>query len=267
MKPAIQIIKNLEGFISKNSTVILTGIAVAGVITTAILAVKATTKAMIDIEEELDRRWAEIDNEKQNMNINDMPDLKTLEIIRITWKRYIPATIVGVTTVTCIIGANTVNQKRNAALAGALGFAVAEAKEYRGKVVEMFGKDKESKVREDIHVDHIRKNPPKTSEIVFTEKGNVLFYDPTSSRYFRSDVEKIRKIINDLNHAILYKEVFLTLNEFYYSIGLHETSLGDIMGWDVENGLIEIDYTQTKLSEDGEPCIILSYEINPRYLK
>ena len=101
-----QITKNLGGVISKNSPHILTGIGCAGVVSTAVLAVKATPKATIILEKEEEYR------ERKRLQ-----SLTKMEKVKLTWKCYIPAVVMGATTIGCIIGANTVNMRRNAALA------------------------------------------------------------------------------------------------------------------------------------------------------
>ena len=96
-------------FIKKHSPEILTGIGVTGMITSTMLAVKATPKALILIEDAKDV--------KNN-------ELTTLETIKVAWKPYIPAVVTGIASTACIIGASTVNYKRNAALATA--YAISE---------------------------------------------------------------------------------------------------------------------------------------------
>jgi hypothetical protein len=148
------------------------------------------------------------------------------EIIRITWKCYIPALAVGAATIGCIVGANHISLRRNAALASLYSLTEAAFKEYQGKVVETIGRNKELKVRDDISADQIRKNPPGTNEIIVTGKGDVLCYDSLSGRYFRSNIEQIRRSVNELNQSLL-SEMFMTLNEMYDAIGLSGTKLGN----------------------------------------
>ena len=106
MKQISKITKNLGGLISKNSPHILTGIACAGVISTVVLAVKNTPQALAIIEEE--ERYRERKN---------IQSATKVEKVKLTWKCYAPATVMGVVTIGCILGANTVHTRRNAALA------------------------------------------------------------------------------------------------------------------------------------------------------
>jgi len=241
----------LSAFATKNSPTILTGLAVAGLVSTVISAINATPKALNLLEAE------------RGESHNDADELTKLDVIRITWKCYIPATAIGITTILCIIGANSINLRRTAALASVYSITETAFKEYRSKVVQTIGKSKELAVRDEITSDRIKKNPQGSNEVIFTGKGEVLCYDTLSGRYFKSDIEHIRKTINDLNRDLL-SEMFLTVNELYDAIGLAPTKLGYDMGWDLDKGLLEISFS-SQLTDDGNPCLVLNYDVTPRF--
>lgn len=251
--------KNVKRATEKHSPEILTGIGIAGMITTTVLAVKATPKALLLIEEtkEEKRVYDESDDEWV-----DEP-LTKMEVVRTTWKCYIPAITTGTMSIICLIGASSVNYKRNAALATAYTLSETALKEYREKVIETIGEKKESQVRDAIAKDKIAKNPVVNKEIIITEKGNTLCYDTISGRYFKSDIDKLRKIENELNRRMM-DDVYITLNELYYEIGLNPTKLGEDLGWNINRGLIELRFS-SQLTEDEEPCLVLDYRIEPKY--
>ena len=250
MNPTLQKIFN---FATKNSPTILTILASGGLVTTAILAVKATPKAI-----------RLIDQQKEEIDICKGDPLQPKEVLQLTWKCYIPAAAVGIASIACIIGANKINLRRNAALASLYGITEAAFKEYQAKVTETIGRNKELKVRDEISGDHVRDNPPSQNEIIFTGKGEVLCYDSWTGRYFKSDIENIRRAVNDLNKS-LRTSMFVTLNELYFAIGLAETKQGDLMGWDVDDG-VEIIFS-SQLTPENEPCLVLNYDVNPRFYR
>lgn len=278
-KGVMQIFKNLGGIISRNSPSLLTGVAVAGLVTTTIMAVRVTPKALsvtddyvwklyeqeVENPEELPfAQWLGVSDDGYSWK--DKTNLLTRkEIIQLTWKLYIPTAAVGLVTIACIISANHISLRRNAALASIYGITEAAFKEYQTKVVETIGKSKELKIRDDISKDQIKRNPPGNNEIILTGNGAVLCYDSLSGRYFKSDIEKIRKSINDLNHNLM-TDMFITLNELYYTLGLASTKLGDQLGWDMEQGIIEISFS-AQLTENAEPCLVLNYDVEPRFIK
>ena len=252
MNDITKITKNLGGLISKNSPHILTGLGCAGLLSTAILSAKATPKALIILEEEEEYR------ERKNF----IP-MSKIDKFKLTWKCYIPAGVVGVATVGCIIGANTVNMKRNAALASLYALSESAFREYKSKVVQEIGKPKETKIRDEVAKDHIAKNPPN-SNIIITGSGDVLCYDMLSGRYFMSSHETIRRVFNDLSYE-LRSEMRLDLNELYYALGLAPIELGKLVGFDLEKGQIEPIFS-TQLDPNGKPCLVIDYDIYPKYV-
>lgn len=258
--------KNLAGVISENSPTILTSLAVAGLISTSVLAVKATPKALFLIDDELYKRYGEdMYGEYGNTVSERLASIPKRELIRITWKCYIPASAVGFASICCIVYANSIHLRRTAALASLYGITEAALKEYQAKVVETIGKSKELKVRDEIAGDRIKANPPGANQIIITNKGDVLCYDSITGRYFKSSVEQIRRALNSLNQRLM-SEMFISLNELYYELGLASTKLGDELGWDLDKGLIEISFS-TQLSEQEEPCLVMNYEVFPKFIK
>lgn len=259
-----QTAKNLGGIISKNSPTILTGLAVCGLVTTVIFAVRATPRAMQILECERQERWDGDENDPRDFDDYTLPKW---DIIKIAWKPYIPAVAMGTVTIACIISSNSINQRRNAALATVYGLTETAFREYKEKVVETIGKNKELKVRDDICADHVAQNPVGRNEVIITGKGNVLCMDSLSGRYFRSDIDKVRKSINSLNEEMLGNiGMWISVNELYDEIGLAHTSQGDMMGWDLDQGTIRISYS-SQLTENEEPCLVLNYDIQPKYLR
>ena len=240
---------SLKTAIKKHSPEILTGIGIAGMITTTVMAVRATPKALILIEE----RKEEIGAEK----------LEAMDMVKTAWACYIPAAITGTLSVACLIGASSVNARRNAALATAYTLSESALKDYQGKVIEMFGEKKNEAVKDAVAKDKVEKNPVVTREVIITEKGNTLCYDAISGRYFKSDIEKIKKAECELNRQML-DDMYVSLNDFYYEIGLDSVKLGDELGWNVDSGYIDLSFS-SQLASDRTPCLVIDYSVAPRY--
>lgn len=243
-----KVFKNTQRTIVKYSPELLTGIGIAGMFSMAGLAVKATPKAIALLEE---KKKAESKEE-----------LTHVEIVKTTWKCYIPAVVAGTFSAACLIGANSVNARRNAALATAYKLSETALIEYREKATEVLGEKKEKLVREKVNQAKMEKHPVAKNEVIITEKGNTLCYDPTSGRYFKSDIDKIKRTENILNRKML-TEMYISLNEFYDELGLEQTSMGDTLGWNID-GMIDIDFT-SHLTPDGEPCLVMDHKNPPRY--
>lgn len=242
--------KDTEKALKKHSPEILTGIGITGMITTTVLAVKATPKALMLIEER-----------KLDLNTEE---LKKTEIVKTVWPCYIPTLVTGTLSIACIIGASSVNLRRNAALATAYTIADTARKEYREKVIETIGEKKEMLVRDAIAKDKIEANPVETQQVIITEKGDTLCYDPLSGRYFKSDIDKINRAINEINRRML-DDTYVSLNDFYYEIGLDNTKIGDQLGWRVDTcGLIDMRFS-SQLTNDSTPCLVMDFTDAPMY--
>ena len=260
------VVKDVQKAMKRHSPEILTGIGIAGMITTTVMAVKATPKALILIEEakdDINRDLVDIALDEDQDCTNQIDRLKPLDLIRVTWKCYIPAVAIGGMSILCLIGASSVNVRRNAALATAYTLSESALREYQEKVVEHIGAKKEQAVRDDIAKDKLERDPVIYKEIIITERGNTLCYDSISGRYFKSDIEKLRKAQNELNRQML-DEMYISLNDFYYEIGLNNTSMGDNLGWHVDKGLIDLQFS-SQLATDGTPCLVMDYRLAPEY--
>ena len=239
-----------KNVIKKHAPEILTGIGIAGMITTTIMAVNATPKALILIEE-------------AKNNKTESEELTVIDTVKVAWKCYIPSAATGCLSIACLIAANSTNSRRSAALATAYSISENALREYQKKVVDTIGEKKEKSIRDDIAKDKIAKHPVVNSEIILTEQGSTLSYDPLSGRYFKSDIEKIRKAINILNKQMM-DDMYISLNEFYYEIGLPNTKIGNEIGWNISDGLIDMRFS-SQLSENDVPCLVLDYSLAPDY--
>lgn len=240
--------KDIGAMASKRSPEILTGIGIAGMITATILAVRSTPKAI--------RLMEDAQYEKGE-------ELTATEKVKAAWKPYVPAAVTGVLSVTCLIGASSKYVRRNAALATAYKLSETALSEYKDKVVETIGEKKEKTVRDKIAKDKVEKNPVSKNEVIMTEKGNTLCYETISGRYFKSDIEKIKKAVNELNRQML-NDMYISLSEFYDEIGLSHIKNSDELGWNLDEGLIDIDFS-SQLADDGTPCVVVDYLTPPRY--
>lgn len=262
-KPNVtKLLNTAKHVMKKRSPEILTGIGIAGMISTVVLAVKATPKAMELIEEEKLKQLPEnYDADKDPGNHYLTP----IETVKAAWKPYIPAAVTGVASVACLIGANSVHVRRNAALATAYQLSTTALSDYREKVVETIGEKKETTIRDKVAKKQVEENQPEASTIIMTGKGNTLFYDSNSDRYFRSDMDKVRNAVLELNEKMINgNEMYISLNDFYDEIGLKHTEVGDSIGWRIDKGKIDIRYS-AQLTEDNEPCIVLDHLMPPEY--
>lgn len=252
MKLSLKPVKSVASYVfkgaRKHSPEILTAIGIVGMVTTVVMAVNATPKALEKISE-------------------DHPDGCTkVEVVKSAWKFYIPTAVTGACSIACIVGATRINLKRNAALATAYTLSEAFAKEYKENVIEAVGEKKAAEINENIAKKRIE-NVELNKNDISSGDETTWFFDPYSGRPFKSSMNRLAKIQNEINNLIL-TESYISLNELYYKVGLDTTKSGDQLGWDNGKGLLEFHYTpilSNEIDEAGNriPVISLDFNVEP----
>lgn len=246
-----QIAKRAVHSIDINSPIILTGLAVAGVVSTVIFAIRTTPEAIRTIG----IRQAQ----RSGNGTIDTPDPTIFEELQWTWKMYIPTAGMGVATICCIIGAQSINSRRQAALISGFTLAETSFREYREKVAELNGPKANEKVRDSIAQDRVS-DDSSSSEVVIIGNGNVLCYDMYTGRYFESQMETIRSAQNTVNERIV-NDMYASLNEFYSLINIPITKMGETLGWSIDK-MLYVDFSSV-LTEDGRPCLAMDFRVEP----
>ena len=234
-------------FLKRNSSTILTCIGGAGVVATSILAVKATPKAVKIVEQAKEEKGE---------------DLTTLEKVRVAGPAYIPAVLVGVSTVACIFGANILNQRQQEGLMSAYALLDSSYKEYKKKVVELYGEEADAHVREEIGRDKFEETD---IDLVF---GTQLYYDEFSGRYFNSTPEKVISAQYAINKKISLNSGAY-LNEWYEALGIPGTDYGEYLGWS-SGQLCDYQWSdwlefhhETRLIDDDLECCAITMSVEP----
>lgn len=240
------LIQNGKTVVNQNASTILTGIGVVGVVTTAVLTGKASVKAHQILEE-----W-ELANEDLDLELGEVIKIKQ------TWQCYIPPVASGVTTIGCIIAGHRLDAKKAAALAAAYGLSEKRLQEYKEKVLERIGVNKEQAVRDELMQDRVNETPMSREVIIGT--GNVLCFDVYSGRYFESNVEEIRQAVNTVNSYILDHQ-YASLSHFYDEINIPPTGMSDEVGWKSDD-LIDVGFS-TVMSPDKRPCLAMDFHSRP----
>lgn len=259
-------INGLGKSMDRNSPAILTGMGVAGLVGTVVLAVRGTVEAYKALSAEANFRADEFSEQTGEHQGAYPGDFTTKEIVEITWRHYIPTVASGAFTIACMVGSNHISSRRNAALVSVLTLTETALREYKEKVSEKFGEKKATQVEDEIREDRLKANPVENTTIILTGKGEHMFFDSFSGRYFKSDVETIRRLVNDFNQKLIQcAPMFLGINDFYDELGLERIELGDEMGWSAEDNMLDVRTSSAKMIKDGTPCGILEYRVWPKH--
>lgn len=239
------IFQNIHHVIRQNSPAILSGLAVAGVATTAYLTHRAATKTAVV---------------KMNYAMENEEEIPAKDLVEAVWRDYVPAGAVLITTWACVIAAHAVHQRRQTALISMVALGERALSEYREKTREMVGESKETDIRNEIAKDRVAANPLPENQIVLLSGKEIMCYDIMTDRYFKSDVERIRAAANDVNLECI-NNMYAPLNMFWTKIGLTALPLGEDLGFNTDNKLeLVLSYQG---DEEGRPVLALDFRKAP----
>jgi hypothetical protein len=251
------ILKTAEKFVSDNSPGILTGLGVAGTVTTVLLTGRAAFRFGMDASTQYHEAVRENEDSSED---TPLPEhlFETKYLIKTYWKEFIPAAAAGAVTVTAIIMANQIGSRRTAAITAAFKLSEQLSEEYKERVVKTLGLQKEEKMRAEAAADRMNASPPAAGMLVVAG-SDVLFLDELSGRYFQSQVDTVKKAVNDINYKV-NNYFHASLTDLYDLIGLEGTKYSDSVGWNTDE-LLEIQLTATMYKD--KPAILLGYNHGP----
>ena len=238
--------KDVRGTLTKYAPQILTGLGIAGLVGAGVLAVKVTPKVK-------DALTYEEEKEKHPLDWRDK--------IRVAWKFYVPPVLMAAGSTVALISSCRIQTRRTAVIGSAYEGLRTTYDLYKRKVRETLEEQDVKKVEAAVAKERVEKDPVQNKEVLLTNRGDTLCYDPASGRYFKSSMDDINRVVAALNRR-LRDELTITLNEFYYELGLADISLGDNNGWDIDKTYIDVTYSTT-LATDGTPCLALQYDTYP----
>lgn len=285
--------------LKKYSPEILAVVGTVGVVASAVMACKATTKIgtiLDDTNDQLNTIHAAVtDSELANQYSAEDAKKDTAIVYVQTGMKFVklygPAVSVGVASLGCLLGSNHILRKRNIALAAAYTAVDKSFKAYRGRVVERFGKEIDRELRYNIKAKEVQ-------EIVTDENGNETTVTSTievpefgydNSEYARCFDETcigwtrdpeynmmfVKQIQNWANDRLQSKG-YLYLNEVYEMLGIQRTKAGQVVGWvyngDGDNyvdfGIFDIKDKQKRRFVNGyEKSIWLDFNVDGNILK
>ena len=251
-----------------HSPEILAVAGVVGVVASAVMACKATTKIESVVGETKDK----LDRIHDGADTGYIVDPESGEAIEYTVedckkdttivyaktglkiaKLYAPSVALGALSIGCMLTSNTILRKRNVALAAAYATIDKGFKEYRGRVVERFGKEldrelkyniKSQKVQETVLDENGNPVTDKNGEVKTVEKtievGSInehseyaRFFDEHCAGWNRDAEMNLYFLRQQQNWANdkLKSRGYLFLNEVYDMLGIPRTKAGQVVGW------------------------------------
>ena len=241
-------------FLRRHGGTILAVAASVGVVATAIETGRATTKAkhLLEVDEAL-RKYNE-----DEQGIVEEP-LTKKGIVKVCWKAYVPAAILGGGTIACILGSNALNKKQIASLTAAYMALGKTYQEYRRQVAEHVGAEYEKEIYKDTQ--SVLKEP--TSNMV---EDKLLCYEPISERYFHATEAELLNAFYEVNHDFATNGC-IALNDFYGYLNLDFVPALNDRGWSMdylgamwENYWIDFSYVKQQTDDGLEVYYVSAFQ-------
>lgn len=243
--------------LKKHSPEILVTVGVIGTVASAVMACKATLKVNDVVDEAKETIDTIHDCVGKNLHTSDGEEYTqevankdlTIVYVQTGWKLvklYGPAIALGVASIGCMVGSNKILRKRNIALGAAFKAVDTSFKEYRGRLIDKFGKDLDRELRfgtkaqtvEETVVDENGNETTVTKTVEVVDPNathsiySAIFYEGSLGWTKNAELNKVF-LLRQQNYANdkLRLNGVLTLNEVYDMLGIQKTAFGQIAGW------------------------------------
>lgn len=286
--------------LKKHSPEILVVGGVVGLVTSGVMACKATTKlsAILDDSKEqielFDKVAANPEMVKEEYTVEDAEkDKKIVKVqtaVKVA-KLYAPSIAVGVVSIGAIFASNNIMRKRNVALGAAYATVDRAFKDYRNRVVDRFGEELDKELRYNLKTKEVKETVEDENGKKKTVKRNIKYmdspmpsefaviYDDGCAGWTKDPEDNKFFLIQQQRYANerLKRRGYLSLNEVYELLGFPSTKAGQVVGWlydckdpnykgddFVDFGLYNVDCEPNRDFVNGyERNIILDFNVAP----
>ena len=277
--------------VKKYAPQILVGSGIVGFVATVVVACKATTKAE-EVLSEREEKMQKVESVHEEHNPDyseedykkDITMVKTQTIVKLV-KLYAPAATLGVVSIVCILSGHHILAQRSAAIAAAYKAVETGFRNYRGRVVEEFGKEVDQKLLHGATLAETKaeKSAEESKELAKTDgKKSKKKTEPSKYARFFDEYSTAWQDSPEMNLYFLKKQQewandklrwqkHLFLNEVYDMLGMEHTKAGAVVGWvlDKDNdnyvdfGLYNMDDEQMRKFIAGkEASVLLDFNVD-----
>lgn len=281
--------------LKKHSPEILVVAGIVGVVTSTVLACKATTKVgkvldntKNDIDTIHDATEKGVTKAGEEYSVDDSK--KDLTIVYAHTgvnlvKLYAPSVALGTLSIAGIVASHNILKKRNVAIAAAYATVDKTFKEYRSRVVDRFGAEVDKELRYNIKakkIEEVVKDPETGKEKKV--KSTVGIANPDVNDYARFFDETCLNYEENMDYNIMFlhsqeqyandrlkADGYLFLSDVYEALGIKRTKMSQTVGWvyrpenpDGDNfvdfGILETN----RETEDGgyEKAILMEFNVD-----
>ena len=189
------------------------------------------------------------------------PDAKWIDKLKAAGPVYLPAAGMFILSAGCIVGGCAVGEKKAAIMASLYSMSEATLRKYEQEIVDKVGEKKAKEIHDSVAQDLLDERPLTPTEVILTGKGNVLFFDPWSGRYFRSSLDAVKNDIADYN-TFVSSQCWATFNDFYDCLGIGEAQCAEYFGYNLDHKLV-VAFDEGSTTNTKELCWVLRYAEKP----
>jgi|SRR5580765_522692 Family of unknown function (DUF6353) len=212
---------------------------VIGSITSTVLACRATLNLSVTLDK-INKDLSEVKQTKEIGVENTYTDMNYKQDLAYVYvkgglqiaKLYGPAVIVGAASITALTGSHVQMQRRNAALMAAYAAVQRAYEDYRGRVREELGDEKELEIYHSAEVEVVDKKKIASAD-PNTWSPYARFFDEYNKNWVK-DPELNRLFVQcNQNYAnqLLRARGHVLLNDVYDMLGMERTKAGMVVGW------------------------------------
>lgn len=188
-------------------------------------------------------------------------EAKTMTKVKKVAPLYIPSVLLAGVGVAQIICSRNITNNKIAAITTAYTVSDTAFRTYKSKVKDIVDPEKVEKINNEVASDILRNDPVSNKEVIISDRGDTLIYDPMSGRYFMGSSNEVGRVVNMLNKRMM-SEMEIQLNDLYIELNIPIIKIGCELGWRIDKEAIEMNISSS-IAEDGRPCLVLEYDVIP----
>lgn len=228
---------------------ILMGVGIVGVTTAAVLACKATLELELLVEHTklqkrgLAKKTHELTADEYSSTAYKRDLTKIyLNTGKELGKLYAIPLSMGMVSIGCIIGGQSIMHQRNVAVIAAYKGLEASFNKYRDRVTEAYGEEKDKDFNEGITTETIKDEDGKNQKVKILDhhdaSTHVRVFDSANRNWDHSPDYNLNfvKVQETMANQRLARKGHLFLNEVLDDLGFPRTAAGAVTGWVYENG-------------------------------
>lgn len=247
---------DVKNYLYNHRSEIMVGCGVGGFLLSSATLVNATLKS-----------YKQVLEKKQELGVDK---LSKKEIFKLCWKNYVWPTALTISSTSFVLVGNNTAVKRNASLLAAYTLTETALIDYKTKAKQLIGEEADNKIKEAIIKDKIEEkiNDKSVNNILISnEDTDVLMFEPISGRFFKSTWNKVEKAANNVVLNAISSFGTVSLNEWFYELGLERSSIGDDIGWFCNDKTSALDIGMSSgVTNDGKAYVSIYYNNEPKSL-